>query len=188
MNQRPDEHPSAIDLDRARWELLSAYIDGELTSSERLQVEQWLHHDLCFQQAYREITRIQEGFSKLPFPPSESSYSSSGIEMDEKVLSALQRDPLSAFVSPKVARRFAKIAAGLALIVGGGAFWQLKPIQSPQMASSIPEPAVESQSDLFLDVSAETFPSDLMSTDKARLYLLSPSNSEDAYSILLTDG
>lgn len=44
------EHPPASsesldNLKRDRFELLSAYLDGEVTSSERHQVEDWLRSD-----------------------------------------------------------------------------------------------------------------------------------------------
>jgi anti-sigma factor RsiW len=56
-----------------RFELLSAYLDGEVTPSERQQVEGWLATDANFQQQYRNLQRIHQGFAAIPVPSSTTS-------------------------------------------------------------------------------------------------------------------
>ncbi len=188
MKHRPRQHLSSFEPDETRWELLSAYIDGELTAPERQQVEQWLQSDSRYQQDCRNFMRLKHGLSNVSVPPTATTANVSGNEVAERVLQELDRSPLTAFVSPKVARRCAQVAAGLALLIGGGVFWQLNQNQSHQLAVSIDQPLVEIPNDLPSDPSIEAFSSELVSTDEAKLYLLSPSSSDDAYSILLTDG
>jgi anti-sigma factor RsiW len=60
----------AIDmLKRDRFELLSAYLDGEVTSEERRQVEDWLANDLRTQQLYARLLKLRQGLRRLSVPP-----------------------------------------------------------------------------------------------------------------------
>jgi anti-sigma factor RsiW len=63
-----DTNPSYY-CDRDRFELLSAYLDGEVTSAERQQVEAWLASDLKMQQLHRRLLVLRQGFQNLPIPP-----------------------------------------------------------------------------------------------------------------------
>ncbi len=56
-----------------RFELLSAYLDGEATASERKQVEAWLASDLEFQCQYRQLQRMQLAISGIPTPSGDRS-------------------------------------------------------------------------------------------------------------------
>jgi anti-sigma factor RsiW len=56
-----------------RFELLSAYLDGEVTVSERKQVETWLATDRAFQQQYRQMQNIQHAFPRISVPSSQST-------------------------------------------------------------------------------------------------------------------
>lgn len=49
-------------LPRDRFELLSAYLDGELSALERQQVESWLTQDSEVQQLYRRLLTLRQGF------------------------------------------------------------------------------------------------------------------------------
>lgn len=51
-----------------RFDLLSAYLDGEVTASERQQVQHWLDTDEQFRQLYHQLLRLQQGVSHLPDP------------------------------------------------------------------------------------------------------------------------
>jgi anti-sigma factor RsiW len=55
-------------LQSDRFELLSAYIDNEVTAAERQQVEQWLRQDAEIQVLYRRLTNLNQGFANLPEP------------------------------------------------------------------------------------------------------------------------
>ncbi len=55
-----------------RFELLSAYLDGEVTASERKQVEALLATDRAFQQQYRQMQNIQMAFPRITVPSTQS--------------------------------------------------------------------------------------------------------------------
>jgi Putative zinc-finger len=48
-------------LKRDRFELLSAYLDGEVTAPERRQVEAWLKSDPKMQALYARMLKMQQG-------------------------------------------------------------------------------------------------------------------------------
>jgi anti-sigma factor RsiW len=56
-----------------RFELLSAYLDGEATASERQQVQAWLASDPAFANQYRQMQRMQQAISAIPVPSSDRS-------------------------------------------------------------------------------------------------------------------
>lgn len=51
-----------------QFELLSAYLDNEVTVAERKQVEAWLATDPEFQQLYNQMLKLQRSFNHLPLP------------------------------------------------------------------------------------------------------------------------
>ncbi|MBR8828265.1 MAG: anti-sigma factor [Gomphosphaeria aponina SAG 52.96 = DSM 107014] len=56
-----------------RFELLSAYLDGEVSATERHLVEQWLETDPQFRKLYQNLLRIQQGMQNIPVPPPAKS-------------------------------------------------------------------------------------------------------------------
>ena len=62
----------AIDmLKRDRFELLSAYLDGEVTASERRQVEDWLANDPEVQCLYGRLLQLRQGLRTMAVPPAQ---------------------------------------------------------------------------------------------------------------------
>jgi anti-sigma factor RsiW len=55
-------------MQRDRFELLSAYIDHEVTADERRQVEAWIAEDSNFAAMHRRMVKLQRGFQALPTP------------------------------------------------------------------------------------------------------------------------
>lgn len=55
------------------FELLSAYLDGEVTASERQQVQQWLDTEPQIQQLYTRLLRLQQAIPRTPLPPTAIS-------------------------------------------------------------------------------------------------------------------
>ncbi len=76
-------------LQRDRFELLSAYLDGEVTAAERKQVEEWLVNDVTVQKLHARLMMLRQGFRSLPVPqPSQP------IEQTvKKVLAQVERRP-----------------------------------------------------------------------------------------------
>ena len=69
--------------EEARFELLSAYIDNEVTPEERQLVAHWLMHDSTTQQMYQRLLRLRQAIRTAPVPeqpplqvPSPSSHPS----------------------------------------------------------------------------------------------------------------
>ena len=72
---------------RDRFELLSAYIDGEVTAAERRQVEDWLTNDPVTKSLYSRLMMMQQGFQAMPMPAAEQS----AQELATKVLQRVER-------------------------------------------------------------------------------------------------
>ncbi|GAA6623422.1 anti-sigma factor family protein [Scytonema sp. NUACC26] len=83
-----NELTGAIDMvKRDRFELLSAYLDGEVTAAERKQVEEWLDTDQTVQDLYARLLKLRQGVRTLPVPTLQQS----SQETAEKVLTRVQR-------------------------------------------------------------------------------------------------
>lgn len=57
-------------LQRDRFELLSAYIDGEGTAAERKQVQELLATDLEMKRLYTRLMKLRQEIQQLPVPAS----------------------------------------------------------------------------------------------------------------------
>jgi anti-sigma factor RsiW len=60
-------------LQRDRFELVSAYLDGEVTASERQQVQEWLANDPEVKGMYSRLVMIRGGMQTLTVPQSQRS-------------------------------------------------------------------------------------------------------------------
>jgi anti-sigma factor RsiW len=58
-------------IQRDRFELLSAYMDGEVTADERRQVEDWLATDPTVQNLHSRLLNLRQAFQTMPIPESE---------------------------------------------------------------------------------------------------------------------
>jgi hypothetical protein len=56
-----------------RFELLSAYLDGEVTSIERRQVEEWLATDASVKCLYQRLLKLRQGLKTIPLPAGQHS-------------------------------------------------------------------------------------------------------------------
>ncbi|MEL7476424.1 MAG: hypothetical protein AAGJ55_09370 [Cyanobacteria bacterium J06555_12] len=163
------------------WESLSAYIDGEITQTERQQVEQQLQNSSDYRRAYSRILRLQDGLSGLPIPPASVRPADPADDIATAVLQELERSPITGTVSPMWVKRCATAAAGIAILVSAsGIALRLGQPSPPQLLMSLEKPPIDIPSVL-------PTPELTTSTHKAESYLLSPGTTDDAYSILLTD-
>jgi len=64
----PRDDADATDLSLEQFDLLSAYLDGEVTSSERQKVRYWLESDPNFQKSYQKLLHLQQGLTHLSTP------------------------------------------------------------------------------------------------------------------------
>lgn len=56
--------------EEARFELLSAYVDNEVTAEERQLVGQWLSDEPAMQRMYQQILILRQAIRTAPVPPS----------------------------------------------------------------------------------------------------------------------
>ncbi len=87
-------------LQRDQFELLSAYLDGEVTSAERRQVEDLLSNDEQTKQLYSRLLKLRSGFQGLPLTAAQPVDNTV-----DRVMERLER--------PRVSRR--------TWVIGGGA-------------------------------------------------------------------
>lgn len=74
QSQSNDCTAASLDnLKRDRFELLSAYLDGEVTPQERRQVEGWLRADESMQCLYARLLQLRQQMQSMPIPASASS-------------------------------------------------------------------------------------------------------------------
>ena len=142
---------------RDRFELLSAYLDGEVTAAERRQVEDWLTNDPTTKRLYSRLLMMQQGFQTMPVPAAEQS----AQELAAKVLQRVERKPKQTWILGGGA-----IAALLIAVVSGfGGGRQLfapqfarspVPAESDGLIVALNEPLVEivNPNDLMLGVNA----------------------------------
>jgi len=81
-------------MKRDRFELLSAYLDGELSADERRQVQNWLDHDPAVKRLYCRLLRLRQGMQTLPNPRSEQPVE----EVIRQVFTRLGRVPQRALL------------------------------------------------------------------------------------------
>ncbi|HEY9635176.1 MAG TPA: Fis family transcriptional regulator [Coleofasciculaceae cyanobacterium] len=74
-------------LQRDRFELLSAFIDGEVTAAERKQVQQLLASDADMQRLYSRLLKLRQGLQHMPVPSTEAK----APETAQQVFSRLDR-------------------------------------------------------------------------------------------------
>lgn len=121
-------------LQRDRFELLSAYIDGEVTASERKQVQEWLTTDPEVQHLYNRLVKLRFSVQNLPIPTSEQS----AEQTVKQVFRRINHRRSQRFFAWSGAAAAAVFIGTLSSVLSGG--------QSPmpQLAQSInPKPAVE---------------------------------------------
>ncbi|WP_375473363.1 anti-sigma factor family protein [uncultured Nostoc sp.] len=119
---------------RDRFELLSAYLDGEVTATERRQVEEWLANDASVQCLYARLLKLRQGLRTLPVPAAQQSPE----ETVQQVLTRLRRrSHLNSMVGAAAIAACA-IGAVSGLIGGGSMVPQLaqRPQREPIQTSS----------------------------------------------------
>jgi len=63
--------PQIFDSPEKRFELLSAYVDHEVTNAEKFQVEEWLAKDPNYYKQYQQLLKIKRLLVDLPIPTSQ---------------------------------------------------------------------------------------------------------------------
>ena len=123
--------PEALDnLKRDRFELLSAYLDGEVTADERRQVESWLATDPKMQRLHTRLLKLRQGLRVMPVPASEQAVD----QVATQVMTRIERRPkrTAAWGGMAIAALF------VSALVGNLPDAQLSPsmVQSPDLEQS----------------------------------------------------
>lgn len=79
---------TSIPLLSEKFELLSAYLDGEVSDTERKQVEEWLTSDAEFQKTYQQMLALQGGLRSMP-----AAQSMPTEQLVTQVMKRLDRQP-----------------------------------------------------------------------------------------------
>ncbi|MBD2692359.1 anti-sigma factor family protein [Anabaena catenula] len=81
MANHTNESTGAMDIEKRdslrhseadRFELLSAYLDGEVTAVERRQIEEWLANDASVKCLYGRLLKLRQGLKTIPVPSQQS--------------------------------------------------------------------------------------------------------------------
>jgi anti-sigma factor RsiW len=82
---RQDAAKEMDSLQRDRFELLSAFIDGEVTAAERSQVQQLLATDADMQRLHSRLMKLRQEVQKLPVPASEATAQETAQQVFSKI-------------------------------------------------------------------------------------------------------
>ncbi len=127
------ESTGAMDMvKRDRFELLSAYLDGEVTAAERRQVEEWLAHDPTIQRLYTRLLKLRQGLRTMPVQQPQQPVA----ETVQQVLVRSHRRSRIAWASGGAAIAACAIGAFLTLLPNGKS-------QMPQLAQKQSTPPTE---------------------------------------------
>jgi anti-sigma factor RsiW len=156
----PDHSPSSVcpsessrDLDvikRDRFELLSAYLDGEVTPHERQLVNSWLAHDPTAKCLYNRLLCLRQGLKSSPIEP---------IYTADETLSG---------VFTGLNRRLQKTCMAGAGVLAIGVLGFLSGVFSPQQMlqqAAAPSSAVDDSEVLQIALDKPAFPIPGVSTD-----------------------
>ncbi|MEH2230750.1 MAG: zf-HC2 domain-containing protein [Nostoc sp.] len=135
MANHTNESTGLMDMvKRDRFELLSAYLDGEVTATERRQVEEWLAKDASVQCLYARLLKLRQGLRTLPVPAAQQSPE----ETVQQVLTRLRRRSRLNWIAAGAAVAACAIGAISGLVGGGSMVPQLaqRPQREPIQTSS----------------------------------------------------
>lgn len=122
-------------LQRDRFELLSAFIDGEVTAAERKQVQHLLATDPQMQRLHSRLMMLRQGLQKLPVPAPETN----SQETAKQVFTRIDRRRIRKAVAWGGAAIAAVFVGSLSGIFTGSQPLGTNFAQSPQQEAA-PEP------------------------------------------------
>jgi len=128
-------------MPRDRFELLSAYLDGEVSAADRKQVEEWLAHDPTVQRLHARLLKLRQGLQTMPIP----SASQAVEQTVDQVFARVDRRPKRALLLGGAAIAAVFLGAIGSLILGNRTlapqFAQAPP--QTQIKPTQPDPAAE---------------------------------------------
>jgi anti-sigma factor RsiW len=127
-----------------QFELLSAYLDDEVTASERYEVEALLESDEAFAQHYRQMLRIQTSLPAMSVPSTRQSPEALAAAVFAEIDRPRQRK-MAIFGGGAIAAGLLSVVAGLSGLVGGNN-------SQPQFAKNAPAPIMVALNDPILSI------------------------------------
>jgi len=143
-----------------RFELLSAYVDNELSAAERQQVEEWLESDPEIQRQYRALPALSRSFQSMPAPTTATDHD----ELLDAVFTKVDRKP----------RILKKVGIGAVVVASLGALGALFSgnTLSPQFAGTSTPESAQNATPPSTFLSADVEPGDIESIDTDSLMLV----------------
>ncbi|WP_414528692.1 anti-sigma factor family protein [Nodularia chucula] len=177
--QHTNESTGAMDMvKRDRFELLSAYLDGEVTASESRQVEEWLKNDASVQRLYSRLLSLRQGLRTLPVPTASQPPEITA----QKVFQGARRRSRPAWAFGGVAVAACVIGAVSGFLPGGG-FKTLQLAQEPvEPTQGLSNPGISTSTLMValnnpvieIPKAAIASPEDLMNLEEPQLGELEP--------------
>lgn len=125
---QPSRSPDV--LQRDRFELLSAYMDGEVSADERRQVEDWLANDPTVQQLHARLLKLRQAFQAMPVPTSNDKTVQHTVDA---VLARVDRRPRLSVIWGGIAVAAVAVGALTSALIGESPF-------KPQLAQKPDQP------------------------------------------------
>ena len=154
---------NSMTIPQERFELLSAYIDGEVTNTEEQMVEQWLSDDVDFRRLYHQQIKLRQLLVDLPVPVAADS--------SVKAETNLIIDRVFAEIDKRSQRRKWKLAGfgvSVAAVVGilGSMFTFNSSPQFSPVANSIKNPAITVEEPVLIAMEEPLVPVPKSMSDK----------------------
>ena len=154
---------NSMTIPQERFELLSAYIDGEVTNTEEQMVEQWLSDDVDFRRLYHQQIKLRQLLVDLPVPVAANS--------SVKAETNLIIDRVFAEIDKRSQRRKWKLAGfgvSVAAVVGilGSMFTFNSSPQFSPVANSIKNPAITVEEPVLIAMEEPLVPVPKSMSDK----------------------
>ena len=154
---------NSMTIPQERFELLSAYIDGEVTNTEEQMVEQWLSDDVDFRRLYHQQIKLRQLLVDLPVPVAANS----SVKAETNVMI----DRVFAEIDKRSQRRKWKLAGfgvSVAAVVGilGSMFTFNSSPQFSPVANSIKNPAITIEEPVLIAMEEPLVPVPKSMSDK----------------------
>ena len=130
---------TSIPLLSEKFELLSAYLDGEVSATERKQVEEWLTSDAEFQRTYQQMLSLQGGLRSMP-----TAQSMPTEQLVSQVMKRLDRQP-KLWAWGSIGAAAALVIGALSGMLTGNQSGMMQIAQQPKVPSQsieVPQPSI----------------------------------------------
>jgi anti-sigma factor RsiW len=121
------------------FELISAYLDGELSPTERYQVQKWIDEDPQVKQLYHQLLALQGQIQSLEVPPNQRTER----EITEQVFQSLDRQRHRRWILLAGSAIAASCLATITGLIPGLMPASLRVAQSPDSREQVPDVASE---------------------------------------------